>query len=301
MDPEIAAVRRLLGEKPRPVGWAERRRRLDEVGTVSPPAADVVVTPADLGGVPVEWSLAPGSDPETVLVYFHGGGFCSGSIASHRRLVTEAGRAAGGRGLAVGYRLAPEHPYPAAVEDAETVWRALLRDGVRSERVAVAGDSAGGGLAVALIARLRAAGAPGPACAWLLSPWTDLTMSGATLATKDAADPLIHKPYLQELAAAYLPAGLDPADPRVSVLNADLTGFPPLLIQVGAAETLLSDAVRFAEAAGTADVPVRLEIWPEMIHAFPLWNAQLAAGRRAIARAGAFVRESLEGRRSASS
>ncbi|MGI8839211.1 MAG: alpha/beta hydrolase [Caulobacteraceae bacterium] len=241
---EIDAVRRLLAAKPRPVGWAERRRRLDEVGSVSPPAPDIVLTAVDLDGIPGEWSLSPGADAGRVLLFFHGGGFCAGSIASHRRLVTEAGRAAGARTLAVGYRLAPEHPFPAALDDALTAWDVLMREGARPDGIVVGGDSAGGALAVALIDRLRGEGRPGPACAWLMSPWTDLTLSGSTLASKDGVDPLIHKPYLEELAAAYAPAGVDRADPRVSVLNADLAGFPPTLIQVGSAETLLGDAVR---------------------------------------------------------
>src|SRR5208283_4179311 len=175
----------------------------------------------------------PGSDPSRVLMFFHGGGYCSGSIVSHRRMVTEAGRAAKIRTLAVAYRLAPEHPFPAALDDALAAWRFLRAQGIAAAKIAVGGDSAGGGLTVALIDRLRQAGEDLPACAWLCSPWTDLTMSGATLATKDSVDPLIHKAYLEELAAAYVPAGIDRKDPRVSPLFADLKGLPPVLIQVG--------------------------------------------------------------------
>lgn len=290
---EIDAVRALLGAKPRPVGWTERRQRINEVGSVWPVATDVALQPVDVGGVPGEWSIAPGSDPSRVLLYFHGGGYCSGSILSHRRMVTEAGREGGLRTLAVDYRLAPEHPFPAALEDALTAWRWLRGQGIAAGHVAVGGDSAGGGLTVALLTSLRDAGEELPGCAWLVSPWTDLTMSGQTLATKDAVDPLIHKPYLEELAAAYLSGGIDPADPRVSPLHADLRGLPPMLAQVGSAETLLADATRFAAAAGAADVPVTLEIWPHMIHAWPMWNARLEAGRRALANAGAFMRGHL--------
>jgi monoterpene epsilon-lactone hydrolase len=286
---EIAAVRALLGAKPRPVGWAERRARIEEVGSVWPVAADVALTPADAGGVPAEWSIVPGSDPSRVLMFFHGGGYCSGSIVSHRRMVTEAGRAAKVRTLAVAYRLAPEHPFPAALDDALSAWRFLRNQGIAAAHIAVGGDSAGGGLTVALINRLRDLGEELPGCAWLCSPWTDLTMSGSTLTTKDAVDPLIHKGYLEELAAAYVPAGMDRKDPRVSPLYSDLKGFPPTLIQVGAAETLLADATRFATAAGAADVAVTLEIWPHMIHAWQMWNAHLDAGRRALASAGAFA------------
>jgi epsilon-lactone hydrolase len=290
---EIDAIRTLLTSKPRPVGWAERRQRLDEVGSVWPVADDVTLAEVDAGGVPAEWSTVPGSDASRVLMFFHGGGYCSGSIRSHRRMVTEAGRAAAIRTLAVGYRLAPEHPFPAAFDDAFAAWRFLRGQGIAAEHIAVGGDSAGGGLTIALINRLRESGEQQPGCAWLASPWTDLTMSGATLASKDAVDPLIHKAYLEELAEAYLPVGMDRKDPRVSSLYADLNGFPPTLIQVGSAETLLADATRFAEAAGVADVPVTLEIWPHMIHAWPLWNAHLEPGRRALANAGAFIRAHL--------
>jgi monoterpene epsilon-lactone hydrolase len=148
---------------------------------------------------------------------------------------------------------------------------------------------------VALISQLRDAQEELPGCAWLISPWTDLTMSGSTLTSNNAVDPLIHKEYLNELADAYLPAGIDRKDPRVSPLYADFKGFPPILIQVGSAETLLDDATRFATVAGAADVRVTLEIWPQMIHAWPLSNAHLEPGRRALASVGAFIREHPRG------
>jgi monoterpene epsilon-lactone hydrolase len=286
---EIEAVRALLSSKPRPVGWAERRQRIDEVGSVWPVAGDVTLAAVDLGGVPGEWSIVSGSDASRVIMFFHGGGYCSGSILSHRRMVTEAGRAAGMRTLAVGYRLAPENKFPAALDDAMIAWRFLREQGIAAEHIAIGGDSAGGGLTVALINRLRDDYEQLPACAWLTSPWTDLTMSGSTLASKDAVDPLIHKDYLNDLADAYLPAGMNRKDPRVSPLYADLKGFPPTLVQVGSAETLLADATRFAAMAGAADVAVTLEIWPYMIHAWALWNARLEPGRRALASAGAFI------------
>jgi monoterpene epsilon-lactone hydrolase len=289
-ESEIDAIRALLSSKPRPVGWVERRQRIEEVGSHWPVAEDVTLTTVDLGGLAGEWSIAPGSDPTRVLMFFHGGGYCSGSIVSHRSMVTEAGRAAGVRSLAVGYRLAPEHPFPAALDDAWTAWHFLLKQGIAPAHIALGGDSAGAGLTVALINRLRVAKEALPACAWLVSPWTDLALSGATLATKVAVDPLIHKGYLEELAAAYVPASVDRKDPRVSPLYADLKGFPPTLIQVGSAETLLADATRFAAAAGAADVAVTLEVWPYMIHAWPLWNAALEPGRRALAGAGRFIR-----------
>jgi acetyl esterase/lipase len=290
---EIDEIRALLGSRPRPIGWAERRNRLDEVGSIWPVADDVRLDPVDLGEFSGEWSIVPGSDPSRVLIFFHGGGFCSGSIRSHRRLITEAGRAAGVRTLAVGYRLAPEHPFPCALDDALAAWRYVLDQGVSARHIAIGGDSAGGGLSVALMNIIRAREEEGPACAWLASPWTDLTMSGSTMASKDGVDPLIHKPYLEELAAAFVPTNIDRTDPRVSVLFADLKGLPPLLIQVGSEETLLDDSVRFAAAAGTQRVRVTLEIWSDMIHAWPLWNAKLAAGRAALTNVGLFVRQHM--------
>ncbi|MBX9711740.1 MAG: alpha/beta hydrolase [Xanthobacteraceae bacterium] len=286
---EIDAIRKLLSSKPRPVGWAERRARIDEVGSVWPVADDIELMGADLGGLAGEWSLAPGSDKARVLMYFHGGGYCSGSIKSHRRLVTEAGRAAKVRTLAVEYRLAPEHPFPAALEDAMSAWRFLRAQGYAPSHIAIGGDSAGGNLTATLIAALREQNER-PACAWFVSPWTDLTMSGASLTIKDSVDPLIHKAYLEELAAAYVPHGTARKDPRVSPLFSDLTDFPPSLIQAGSHETLLDDAARFARALGEADVAVTLEVWPQMIHAWPLWNAHLEDGRRALAHAGVFMR-----------
>lgn len=292
-DREIDDIRALLCSKPRPVGWAERRARIEEVGAVWPVAEDVSLTAVDIDGLAAEWSETLGADPDSALLYFHGGGYCSGSIISHRRLVTEAGRAAGVRTLALGFRLAPEHPFPAAFDDALKAWRYLQSQGLEAARIAVAGDSAGGGLTIALINRLREAGEALPGCSWLISPWADLTLSGETLATKDAVDPLIHKPYLAELTAAYLSGGISAEDPRVSPLFSKLAGFPPTLIQVGSDETLLSDSTRLAARLGEADVRITLEIWPHMIHAWPLWNARLEDGRRALASAGAFMRSRL--------
>jgi len=287
---EIDVIRTLLTAKPRPVGWNERRQRLDEVGSVWPVADDVKLTPVDADGIPGEWSNVAGSDQSRVLLFFHGGGYCSGSIRSHRRMVSEAGRAAKVRTLAIAYRLAPEHPFPAALDDALAAWFFLRQAGIAAGHIAIGGDSAGGGLTAALINFLNATGEEGPGCAWLVSPWVDLTMSVSTLTGKASVDPLIHKTYLEELAAAYVPEEVNRADPRVSPLFANLTGFPPTLIQVGSAETLLADATRFAAAAGAVDAAVTLEIWPHMIHAWHLWNAHLEAARRALGSAGRFIR-----------
>jgi epsilon-lactone hydrolase len=289
----IAAIRALLSSKPRPSGWADRRRRLDELGSVWPVADDIELETVQFDGLCAEWSIAPGSDASRALLFFHGGGYCLGSLLSHRRLVTEAGRAAGMQTLAIAYRLAPEHPFPSAYEDALTAWHFLLEQGFTAENIVLGWDSAGGGLTIALLTRLRDAQAALPACAWLVSPWIDLTMSGTTLATKEIEDPIVRKANLGECADAYLPAEIDRKDPRVSPLYADLGGLPPLLIQVGSAETLLADAARFAAAAGANDVAVSLEVWPHMIHVWPMWNAHLEPGRQALVSAGAFMRRHL--------
>jgi epsilon-lactone hydrolase len=289
---EIDAIREMLRARARPVGWTERRERVDAIGQASPVEPDIRLAAVDAGGVPAEWSLAPGSDPTKVLMFLHGGGYCSGSIASHRGMVTRVGRAAGVRTLALSFRLAPEHPFPAALTDALAAYGFLLAQGIAPGNIAIGGDSAGGGLTLATMLSLRDSGKPLPGCAWLVSPWTDLAMTGASLTDKADVDPLIQKVYLEELASAYL-AGADPKAPMVSPLYADLTGLPPLLVQVGSAETLLDDAVRIVRRAGAADVPVSLEVWPHTIHAWHLWAAKVEDSRRAIASAGAFMRARL--------
>lgn len=289
----IDVVRQMLGAKPRPVGWAERRARIVEVGGAWPVADDIAFETVDAGGVRAEWSRAPGTDTSRVLLFLHGGGYCSGSLASHRTMATEAGRAAGISTLALEYRLAPEHPYPAALDDARAAWNWLERQGFTGDRIVVGGDSAGGNLSLALWRDLRHAGRPAPAALWLASPWTDLTVSGASIDGNDAIDPLLHRAYLEELAAAFVPEGMPHDDPRVSPLFADLTGLPPTLVQVGADETLLDDSVRLVRAAALAEADVRLHVFPHMIHAFPLWNAVLPAARAALGEFGMFARTHL--------
>jgi monoterpene epsilon-lactone hydrolase len=289
---EIDGVRALLKSLPRPVNWAERRERIDTVASVYGVAADIVFEQDQIGQCDAEWSIAPSSDPNRVLLYFHGGGYCSGSIRSHRGMVSEIGRAAGARTLALAYRLAPENPFPAALEDALAAYDYLLAQGYAADRIAIGGDSAGGGLALATLVRLRDAGRPLPVCTWLVSPWVDLEMTGASIDTKDANDPLIHRAYLEELASAYC-GSESPRNPLISPVHADLRGLPPTLVQVGSAETLLDDAVAIVERFGEADVATTLEIWPRMIHAWHLWSARLTAGSKATASAGAYIQSQL--------
>ncbi len=291
-DIEIDRIRALLLARPRPPELSERRRRLDMLGEQSTLPPDVRVERVVANGVPAEWTVTPAADPSRVLLFLHGGGYASGSLISHRAMVAEAGRQAGARTLALDYRLAPEHPYPAALEDALAGYRFLLRSGIDPNRIVLSGDSAGGGMTIATMVAVRDAGEPLPGCSWCVSPWVDLEMTGASMTGKAATDPLIPLSYLRELASSYL-QGADPRGTRVSPLYADLSGLPPLLIQCGSAETLLDDSVRLAGAAANADVGVTLEVYPDMIHVWPLFYQQVAAGRRALQAAGRFIRAAL--------
>jgi len=291
-ETEIGTLRAMLLSRPRPAGLAERRQRLDALGQAYALAPDVSVTPVDANGVPAEWTSTPTADVSRVILFLHGGGYVSGSIASHRHLVAEAGRAAGARTLALDYRRAPEHPFPAAVDDAMAGYRFLLSTGVAPSRICIAGDSAGGGMTLASLVTIRDAGLTLPGCAWCISPWVDLECIGASMASKSAADPMIQRDYLREIGGMYL-NGADPRSPLAAPLHAELAGLPPMLIQVGTAETLLDDAVRLAGRAAEADVRVTLETWPGMIHVWHLFHPQLAEGRRAIAAAGRFIRAAM--------
>ena len=288
---EIDAVRALLSAKPRPVGWEERRRRIEEVGAVWPVADDVKLEPVDLDGVPGEWSIVPGADASRVLIYFHGGGYCSGSIVSHRRLVTEAGRAGGLRTLAVAYRLAPEHPFPAARDDALAVWRRLRSDGYAAKHIAIGGDSAGGNLTLALVAELKRTGEDLPGCLWLLSPWIDLTMSGPTLVSKSAVDPLIQKGYLEELANAYASAGMDRKDPRLSPLRAgDVSGLPPTILHTAEFDPFRDEGEAYAERLRAARVAVETTRHAGQIHYFYALARAIPAAHDAATLIGAQLR-----------
>jgi len=288
-DREIDAVRRLIASRPRPTDVAERRKRLDALGGQYSLPADVRVEKVVANGVAAEWTETPSADSSRVVLFLHGGGYISGSLDSHRHMIAQAGREAQARTLALGYRLAPEHPFPAALEDALAGYRYLLSRGFESRRIAVAGESAGGGLVIAMLVAARDAGMILPACVWCSSPWVDLEMTGGSMTTKADVDPLIQKPYLAELAAAYL-HGADARTPLASPMHADVRGLPPMLIQVGSSETLLDDAIRLAGVAGAADVRVTLEVWLDMIHAWHLFYPQVEAGRRALAAVGAFIR-----------
>jgi acetyl esterase/lipase len=292
---DIDVIRIRLAAHPRPADLAERRARVDALAADYALPPDVRVEPIDAHGVPAEWTSTPAANGERVILFLHGGGYVSGSLKSHRHMVAQAGREALARTLALGYRLAPEHPFPAALDDALTGYRFLLASGIAPARIALAGESAGGGLALATALSLREAGLPLPGCLWLSSPWVDLALTGASMESKAAVDPLLSRTYLSELASLYL-SGADALGPLVSPINADLAGLPPMLIQVGSAETLLDDSVRLAALAGAADIAVHLEIWPHMIHAWHLFYQDVADGRRSLASAGSFIESRLDDR-----
>jgi epsilon-lactone hydrolase len=242
---------------------------------------DVRFEPVDAGGVPAEWTAAPGAREDRALVYLHGGAYCLGGIATHRGLAARLSRLARLSVLNVDYRLAPEHPHPAAVLDAVAAVRWVYDAGLAPSRVAVGGDSAGGGLALATLVALRDAGHALPAAGVCLSPWTDLSGSGESMRTRADLDPLVDAATLARLAAEYL-AGRDPRTPLASPLFADLRGLPPLLVHVGTAEILLDDATRLAERARDVGVEVQLEVWDEMIHVWHAFADMLPEGEQAL-------------------
>jgi len=257
-------------------------------GFAFPPELSVEVDA--LAGRACEWVRRPSAPESRALLYFHGGGFVCGSIASHRPLVAELAKSYDGGVVSLEYRLAPEHPYPAAVEDTVAAYEALLTRGFRPERLALAGDPAGGGLVLATLIALRDAGHPLPAAGLCLSPWFDLAIRGATVRDNAARDYMVFPAALEGSGALYR-AGIAGDDPRVSPLYADLHGLPPIFIQVGSGEVLLDDALRFARAAALADVEVTLEVWPEQPHVWHLFAVELGEARAASARAGRWLNE----------
>lgn len=292
--PEIQVVIEMLRANPPLAGGdlLEMRAGMAATADAAPLPEGVRLEPVDAGGVPAEWTAAPGVSEERAVLYLHGGGYVMGSVATHRGLVAGISQASGARVLSVDYRLAPENPYPAAVEDAVGAYRHLLAEGLAPARIAVAGDSAGGGLTLATLLALRDAGEPLPAAGVCISPWTDLGQSGESMRTRADEDPMVSRDLLQQMADAYL-AGADVKAATASPCFADLAGLPPLLIQVGSAEVLLDDSRRVAERARAVDVPVDLEEWEGMIHVWHAFALLLPEARQAIERIGGYLRERL--------
>lgn len=251
---------------------------------------DVRAERVDAGGVPAVWVSVEGVPTDRTIFYLHGGGYVIGSAWGYREMTSHMARAAEARALVVDYRLAPEHPFPAAVDDATTAWRWALSNGVAPERAVIAGDSAGGGLTLAALVALRDAGDPLPAAAVALSPWVDMEALGESMVSKAELDPVVGKDGLMMMAEAYL-QGQDARSPLAAPLYADLSGLPPLLVQVGTHETLHDDSVRFAEKAKAAGVDVTLDVVDEMVHVWQVFSSFLPEGREAIERMGEFVRK----------
>ncbi len=267
----------------------EQMRAIFEELSIAP-EPDIQCERVNAGGVDAEWVCAPGAASDRFVLYLHGGGYVIGSVKTHRDLMARLSRAAKARVLGLNYRLAPEHPFPAAVDDAVAGYKWLLAQGAKPGRIAVAGDSAGGGLTAATLVAIRDAKLPAPAAGALLSPWVDLEGLGESMTTRAKIDPVVQKEGLAGMAAAYL-QGQDTRTPLAAPLYADLKGLPPLLIQVGDAETLLDDSKRLEARAKAAGVSTKLEVWPEMIHVWQLFANFLPEGQQAIEGIGKFVIE----------
>ncbi|MFJ9371618.1 alpha/beta hydrolase [Nocardia sp. NPDC101769] len=285
------AVHQLVRETPLDftADLTDTRVLFGQLQTATPLSCDVQLTESTLGDIPVVEIDIAGIDTGDVVLYFHGGGYAVGSASGGAGLASDIARRAHARAIAVEYRLAPEHPHPAATDDALAAYRALLDSGVPPERIAFAGESAGGGLVLATLLNAKRAGLPQPRAAIVMSPWVDLTNTRASRATRAAADPAL-TPRDLEACAAYYAGTADPADPLVSPLFGDLEGLPPLLIQVGSDEILLDDAIDFAARAASSDVSVQLDVTPEVPHVFQGMAAILDEAVQALDRAGAFLR-----------
>jgi epsilon-lactone hydrolase len=290
-DRGIDVVRAHLAKLPPSASMtiAERRAQYERAERVFPTPADVAIEHVIAPARPAEWLRPSGVRTDAAVLYLHGGGYVIGSPRSHRHLAAAIARAAGTAALLVDYRLAPEHPFPAALDDALAAYQWLLGRGLVPGRIVVAGDSAGGGLTVATLLAARDRSLPLPAAGVCISPWVDLTCSGATYATKAAVDPIVTRQSVSMMAEAYTGRG-DPKAPLVSPLYADLRGLPPLLVHVGSDEVLLDDALGLADRARTAGVDVTLEEWPAMIHVWHWFLPMLAEAERAVGVIGRFAR-----------
>ena len=272
----------------------EQRRLLREAIEAQPLPADVTVTAAALGGVPTAEITVDGIEPRHVVLYFHGGVYVMSDAFLAAGLASQVGRRTDARVISVDYRLAPEHPYPAAVDDALAAYKALLETGTAPSDIVIAGESAGGGLVLATLVNARDQGLPLPAAAFVMSPYVDLTLAGTSMKTRREVDPLLSQELLQARVSDYT-AGQDAALPLISPIFADLSGLPPLIIQAGSHEVLLDDAVRLAGQAATADVEVTLEITPKVPHVFQAYFPMLDEAVGALDRAGQLLSARLTG------
>lgn len=272
----------------------ELRATFDAQGDITPPDPAINFSAELANGVPCEIGVAPGSLTDATVLYLHGGGYMIGSFRSHRGLVARLGQSAGVRTLAVDYRLAPEHPFPAAVDDAVAAYQWLLDSGTRPNRIFFAGDSAGGGLAVATMLRCKSRKIPLPRAAVLFSPFADMGATGQSMVENRSRDILVTEGMAPAMAETYL-GGADPRSPEASPIYGDLTGLPPILIQVSSYEVLLDDSLRLLRAAILADVKVQLRVYQELPHVWQLYAGVLDEGEEALAEAGKFLAQHLNG------
>lgn len=289
---QIRAALNAFRDAPPPTSIEESRARLEALVSQTPPLPDRQVEVVEVDGIHSEWVSAPGAATDRVVLYLHGGAYSVGSCNTHRDLASRISAASGARALVPEYRLAPEHLFPAAVEDAVTAYRWLLKNGFSPSRIIVSGDSAGGGLSLALLLSLRASGDPMPAGAALLSPWTDLTVSGESAKTRVAVDPMIAPHQILPAGQMYLGTA-DARNPLASPVFADLRNLPPLLIQVGNDETLLDDSTRLTKNAYEAGVDVTLRVAVGMWHVWHISAAIMPEAQLAVDEIGAFIKQRM--------
>ncbi|WP_394826709.1 alpha/beta hydrolase [Pendulispora albinea] len=283
---EIAAVLADIDAHPWPTEIAEARVLYDQMGP--PVAADIRIDTFEIAGRRASFSIPPVAESDRAVFFLHGGGYAYGSLESHAGMAAELARASKCVVLSLQYRLAPEHPFPAALDDATAAYEWLLNRGFKPEKIAFVGDSAGGGLVMSTLVTLKAKNRPLPGATVAISPWVDLEHEGESWTTRQKLDPMLDRPLVDLLSANYL-KGQPRPHPVVTTVNADLRGMPPMLIQVGEREVLFSDADRLAKKARADGVEVIFEEWPEMVHVWHLYFHMLGAGREAITRVGDFI------------
>ena len=294
----LTYLRRFRDAPTSPGDFAAMRQRVRDLCKIDPITTEVTteIRRFDLAGLQCEWSIPRDAAPDRRLLYIHGGGWTAGDLDSHRAMVSRIARAAGVPALAIHYRLAPEHPFPAGLDDCVHAYRWLRDNGpngpAQARAVFIAGDSAGGNLTLATLLALRERAIPQPTAAIPISAATDFSGKGESFTTRAAIDPMIRldASLFQAMGALYTQGRADPLSPLVSPLNGDLAGLPPLLMQVGDAEVLLDDSTRFAAKAKAAGVDATLEVWPDMPHVWHLFAGFLPEADRAIERIGAFVK-----------
>ena len=287
----VIGIMMTIRSKP-PADIQEARAVLDQAFGEFKPAPDVTVFEIDAAGVPCQWITAPDVPQDRLIIYLHGGAYAACSPTTHQDLISRLSRASGAAALGVDYRLAPEDPFPAAVDDSVATYNWALGHGFEPSNIVLAGDSAGGGLVLSVLLAARDAGTPLPAAGVCFSPWVDLECSGESMAANDHLDDFIKYGGLSARAESYL-GGADPKNPLASALFADLRGLPPLLVHVGSAETLLDDSTRLAALAKKAGVDLTLEIWDDMVHVWQAFASILPEGQRSIEETGTFIREKL--------